>query len=151
MLLLDPSAPEAVAVEPKPPQTADRLAAALAAQFGSLEGRYRRENVRLEDFPLEPSDVVVSVHACGALTDRVLARAVAVGARVAVLPCCHVHARLDAGGLSGWMEPDLAIDATRAGILKAQGYGVHTATIPSDITPKNRLLFGWPSPEPTAE
>ena len=40
-------------------------------------------------FPLLPTDIVVSSHACGALTDRVLEGAVAVRARVAVLPCCH--------------------------------------------------------------
>lgn len=144
-LLLDPSAPEGVAVEPKPPATCGRLAEAMQEAFPSLKGRYRRVDAQLETFELQPSDVVASVHACGVLTDHVLDRAREAGARVAVLPCCHAHGRLDDGGLSGWMATDLAIDATRSAKLKAHGYQVHTAHIPSDITPKNRLLLGWPA------
>lgn len=144
-LLLDPEATAGVAVDPRPPATASRLETALAAAFATLRLRYRRETKSLDAFPLEAGDTVISVHACGALTDRVLARAVEAGARVAVLPCCHAHAKLDAGGLTGWMEPALAIDATRAARLRAAGYAVHTQTIPGDITPKNRLLLGWPA------
>lgn len=147
-LLLDPEAPEGIAVDPRPPASAPRLEAALAARFGSLKDRYTRVQAPLDAFPLEAGDVVVSVHACGALTDQVLERAVAAGARVAVLPCCHAFAKLDAGGLEGWMDPALAIDATRAAGLRVAGYAVHTAVIPGDITPKNRLLFGWPASAP---
>jgi predicted RNA methylase len=145
-LLLDGAAPEAVAVDPKPPPTAPRLEAALLDAFPGLSGRFRRSTASLDAFELEASDVVLSVHACGALTDRVLERAAAAGARVAVLPCCHAYGKLDAGGLEGWLDPALAIDVTRAARLRAAGYAVHTATIPGDITPKNRLLLGWPTP-----
>jgi hypothetical protein len=94
---------------------------------------------------IAPTDVVVSSHACGALTDRVLARAVAARARVAVLPCCHDLASGDAGALSGWVDGALAIDIVRAMRLEQQGYRVWTQTIPADITPKNRLLLGRPA------
>ena len=63
---------------------------------------------------------------------------------MAVLPCCHDLDEQDDVGLSGWMEGTLAVDAARAGRLKAAGYEVVTKTIPADITPKNRLLVGWP-------
>ena len=147
-LLLHPELELAVAVEPKVPETADRLAQALQAHFPSLKGRFVRARSTVGDFPLRSDDVVVSVHACGALTDQVLQRAVEASAPVAVLPCCHAYRKLDSGGLEGWMPADLAIDATRAARLRAAGYAVHTATIPGDITPKNRLLFGWPANPP---
>ena len=80
--------------------------------------------------------------ACGPLTDVVLERAIAARARVAVLPCCHDVDRSDPGGLSGWMNDALAIDAMRARRLAGAGYRIWTHVIPDEITPKNRLLIG---------
>ncbi len=96
----------------------------------------------LDDSSLTADDVVVSSHACGALTDAVLDLAVAANARVAVLPCCHDEDTCDAGALDGWVDIALAIDATRARNLALRGYTVHTQLIPEAITPKNRLLLG---------
>jgi hypothetical protein len=99
---------------------------------------------QLDAVALRTDDLIVSVHACGALTDAVLDRAIAARARVAVLPCCHDARACDTGGLEGWMDAALAIDATRAARLAAAGYRVRTQTIPSEISPKNRLLLGEP-------
>jgi len=87
---------------------------------------------------------VVSSHACGSLTDWILDRAAAARARVAVLPCCHDLATCDAGQLSGWLDAPVAIDIMRAMRLEQRGYRIWTQAIPSDITPKNRLLIGTP-------
>jgi hypothetical protein len=87
---------------------------------------------------------VVSAHACGALTDLILDRAIAAGARVAVLPCCHNLDAADLGGLQGWMDGPLAVDATRVARLRTAGYTVFTQMIPLEITPKNRLLLAEP-------
>jgi hypothetical protein len=87
----------------------------------------------------------VSSHACGDLTDRVLDRAISVGARVAVLPCCHDQATCDSGPLAGWVDRPLAIDIVRAVRLEQRGYRVWTQTIPAAITPKNRLLLAEPT------
>jgi hypothetical protein len=38
----------------------------------------------------------------------------------------------------------MAIDGTRAARLRAHGGRIYTQTIPSDITPKNRLLLAEP-------
>ena len=91
-----------------------------------------------------PDDVVLSVHGCGTLTDLVLENAVRAGAKVAVLPCCHDLTLSDTGGLEGWVDGPLAVDAMRAARLSAAGYTVMTRTIPLEITPKNRLLMGLP-------
>jgi hypothetical protein len=66
------------------------------------------------------------------------------GARLAVLPCCHDTKTGDLGGLDGWVDGPLAIDVTRAALLRAEGYSVITRTIPEAITPKNRLLMAHP-------
>jgi len=98
----------------------------------------------LEEFLALPGDLVVSAHACGTLTDRVLDAALAARARVAVLPCCQSLGRSDKGGLEGWLDGALAIDVVRAARLRSRGYRVYTQRIPEAITPKNRLLLGRP-------
>ena len=123
MLLLDDSSPTALVV--------DKALHASCAKLHEVE--------------IDDTDVVVSSHACGALTDLVLDRAVAARARVAVLPCCHDLAACDAGSLAGWIDRAAAIDILRAVRLEQRGYRVWTQTIPASITPKNRVLLGAPA------
>lgn len=142
MLLLDDSSPGALAIDPHVPASAPRLAAELVAAWPRLAGRVVFERRAISEVRLAADDVVVSVHACGALTDEVLDAAVTAQARVAVLPCCQRAAR---SPLGGWLEPTLAVDVARAHRLLAAGYEVATQTIDAAITPKNRLLLGAPS------
>lgn len=144
MLLLDDSSPSAVVVDPALPRSSAAVHDALVATWPRLAGRVVFLRVALDDAELYADDVVVSSHACGALTDRILTRAADARARVAVLPCCHDVETCDAGSLQGWVDPALAIDVGRAHRLEAAGYTVWTQTIPSAITPKNRLLLGAP-------
>ena len=161
MLLLDDSSPDAVAVDVAVPASAARVHDALVRAWPRLAGRVRWTGARETsaggedahkvtrgelampaDVIAGPGDIVVSCHACGALTDRVIDFAVARRAHVAVLPCCHDVDTCDAGDLTGWMDPALAIDATRVARLRAAGYRVRTQAIPVEITPKNRLILG---------
>ncbi len=144
LLLLDDSSSEALAVDLRIPKSAAGLEAALGEAWPRLQGRVRYLETDLAEVPLQADDLVVSAHACGGLTDLILARAAAAGACVAVLPCCHDLRSGNLGGLEGWMDGPLAMDATRATWLQAQGYRVFTQLIPGDITPKNRLLIGEP-------
>jgi len=144
LLLLDDTSPEAVVVDPARPPSAEAIGQALTAAWPRLAGRVRYETRPLRDIDLQADDVVVSSHACGALTDHVLDAAARAGARVAVLPCCHDTATCEAGPLTGWMDLSLAIDTIRALRLEARGYRVWTQTIPAAVTPKNRLLLGVP-------
>lgn len=141
-LILDDSSPCAIAADPRLPPSAHAIAEALCVAWPRLAGRVSLEARRIEDVAIDPGDVVLSAHACGSLTDQVLDRAIDAGSRVAVLPCCHDAERNDTGGLDGWLDAPLAIDVTRAARLRAHGYVVRTQTIPSSITPKNRLLIG---------
>jgi hypothetical protein len=144
MLLLDDSSPTALIIDKTLPASSAKLHDVLVKAWPRLSGRVTFVASALEDVEILPADVVVSSHACGALTDRVLHRAVAAKARVAVLPCCHDLASGDAGGLSGWVDGPVAIDIVRAMRLTQQGYRIWTQAIPADITPKNRLLLGAP-------
>ncbi len=110
-----------------------------------MQGRVSYIENDLRDVPLHRDDLVVSAHACGGLTDLILERAVEAGACVAVLPCCHDLKLADLGGLEGWLDGPLAIDATRVARLRFQGYRVFTQVIPGDITSKNRLLLAEPA------
>ena len=149
LLLLDDSSPVALAVDQRIPKSAATLAVSMAAAWPRLQDRVRFVEADLRDVELHHDDVIVSAHACGGLTDLILARAVAVEARVAVLPCCHDLRDADLGGLEGWLDGPLAMDASRVSRLRSQGYRVFTQQIPGDITPKNRLLLAEPEQEPT--
>jgi len=142
MLLLDDSSPAALVVDKALPASCAKLHQALVAAWPRLSGRVAFVASPLETIELLDTDVVVSSHACGALTDLVLDRAVAAHARVGVLPCCHDLAVCDAGPLAGWVDRAVAIDILRAVRLEQRGYRVWTQTIPPTITPKNRLLLG---------
>jgi len=144
MLLLDDSSPGALVVDRTLPASSARLHDVLSAAWPRLSGRITMMSAGLEDVTIGPTDVVVSAHACGNLTDLVLARAAAARARVAVLPCCHDLDVSDDGGLAGWVDGPLAVDVVRALRLKQHGYRIWTQSISADITPKNRLLLGAP-------
>jgi methyltransferase family protein len=148
MLILDDSSPEAVVADKTLPPSCAKVHEAVLEAWPRLAGRVTFASHAIDDVNLRSTDVVVSSHACGALTDQVLARAAAARARVAVLPCCHDVERGDAGHLSGWVDAALAMDIVRAKHLEAQGYRIWTHTIPADITPKNRLLIGAPVSPP---
>jgi len=144
MLLLDDTSPYAAVVDAAVPPCHDLLGQALTAAWPRLSGRVSFTGRPLEAFALAAGDVVVSSHACGALTDQVLTASADAGANVAVLPCCHDLDVADDGDLTGWMDGPSAVDAARALALRGRGYRIWTQTIPGVITPKNRLLMGRP-------
>lgn len=148
MLLLDDSSPRAVAVDTRLPPSAAAVQAALVEAWPRLRDRVALVAAPLDDVSLHEDDVVVSSHACGTLTDTILEHVITARTRVAVLPCCHDARACDAGGLTGWLEPSLAIDVRRAERLSRHGYHVWTQTIPASITPKNRLLIAAPAERP---
>ncbi len=144
MLVLDDSSAEAVVVDRASPPCAAAVNAVLVEAWPRLRGRITRLIEDIDRVPLREDDVLLASHACGRLTDVVIERAASARARLAVLPCCHDEAACDAGGLEGWMDHALAIDAARALTLRSRGYRVWTQTIPAEITPKNRLLLAAP-------
>ena len=144
LLLLDDSSPAALVVDPVVPPSHAAVRDALVSAWPRLAGRVAYVATTIDLVDLAEDDLVVSAHACGALTDRILGRAAAARARVAVLPCCHDDETCEAGPLEGWLDFALAVDALRAVRLADRGYRVWTQAIPPAITPKNRLLLGVP-------
>jgi len=142
MVILDDSSRMAIAVDKKIPGSAVKLSSTLIDTWPRLKNRIIYEEKDIQTIEVQPGDIVVSAHACGSLTDLVLEKAIEKQARVAVLPCCHNVKKSSTNQLDGWMEKTLAIDAVRAFKLKSSGYKIVTQKIPSDITPKNRLLMG---------
>ncbi len=141
MLILDDTSPRAVAVDAKVPASASRIHNALVRSWPRLADRVTFVTGGPDTIELQPDDVVVSCHACGAFADDAINIAAAAHARMAVLPCCHDANTCDTGDLTGWMDASLAIDAVRVARLRALGYRVRTQIIPATITPKNRLII----------
>ena len=141
MLILDDSSACAIAIDRAQPPCAARVHEALAAVWPRLAGRVSFAEADLDSVPIDSEDIVVSSHACGRLSDVVLDRASAAGARIALLPCCHDFDACEAGSLSGWLDRSLAIDVARVVRLESRGYRVWTQSIPPVITPKNRLIL----------
>ena len=144
LLILDDSSENAIAVDTRLPDSCAKLHESLLESWPRLRDRIAFEARALDDVVVQPDDLVVSSHACGALTDVVLACAVTAQARVVVLPCCHDLAANDTGALRGWVDGPLAIDIMRVVRLEQQGYRVWTQVIPAGVTPKNRLLLAAP-------
>lgn len=143
MLLLDEdSTTEALAVDVRIAPNHVKVNAAITRAFPSLRDRVRFVHGRLDRVTLGVDDIVVSSHACGALTDDVLAHAIDAGARVAVLPCCHAYRyRTDLASAS---DPALAMDTERVARVIDLGYRAWIEAIPVEVSPKNRILFGAP-------
>ena len=135
----------ALCIDTRIPDSAARLHASLSERWPAAGARitYVEADLAVADLPQNAR--VLAVHACGALTDLAIDRALHSHSSIAALPCCQSHGKQDAGGLTGWLDPDLAIDATRVARLRHADYRVWTTTIPSDITPKNRMFVGAPS------
>jgi hypothetical protein len=144
LLILDDASPGAIVVDRAVPPSAAKLHEVLVQAWPRLEGRVEFVAMGLDEVDVHGTDLVVSCHACGNLTDVVLDKAVSVRARVAVLPCCHHLKTGDTGGLSGWVDGAAAIDIMRAVRLGRCGYRIRAQTVPVEITPKNRLLIGEP-------
>jgi len=142
MLILDNSSNSAIAVDNAIPQNAQKLSSALMASWPRLKNRVVYQQRPVQEIAVLADDIVVSAHACGALTDLIIDKAVEQHARVAVLPCCHDAKTSSTGDLEGWMDKSLAVDTARALKLRSAGYRIVTQKIPGDITPKNRLLMG---------
>ncbi|MBW2326953.1 MAG: methyltransferase, partial [Deltaproteobacteria bacterium] len=140
--ILDDSSKTAIAVDKKIPLNAGKLSYALITSWPRLKNRVIYKEAPVQEIIIFPDDIVVSAHACGSLTDLIIDKAIEQHARVAVLPCCHDLKESSTHGLEGWMDKTLAVDTARAVRLRSKGYRIVTQKIPSDITPKNRLLMG---------
>ncbi|MCP4720267.1 MAG: methyltransferase domain-containing protein, partial [Desulfobacteraceae bacterium] len=75
MLILDNGSDHAIAVDARIPDNAGKLSASLIESWPRLENRIHYRQMRIQDVEICPSDLVVSAHACGSLTDLVIDKA----------------------------------------------------------------------------
>ena len=160
----------AVAVDVRRPASAGAVADAVRARWPALRDAVHYVEGSIDDVVAERDSVIVGVHACGALTDRVLGVALRSGAAAAVLPCCHSLRKQAASSLPALAEllpaearaglgaealhskavargARDAIDAWRAAAMRRAGYQVDESSIDGGITPFNRLLLCAPPSE----
>lgn len=144
LLILDDTSPAAVCVDRTQPLSFNRLLTAMTEAWPRLRDRVSYRVCDLHEVDAGTDDLVVSVHACGPLSDAIIGIALSARARLAVLPCCHDLRACDTGGLEQWMDGPVAVDAVRARRIAAAGYETVATTIPAEITPQNRLLLAQP-------
>lgn len=139
ILVLNPECPSALVVDKRKPDSHERLCDVFVRQWPRLRGRVRFVEASVEHATPSPDTLLVSVHACGALTDLVLALAVDGRAPVAVVPCCHrglarpreFAARLrDADDRGPAYEAPFALDVARFAALRREGFDVDAAILP---------------------
>jgi len=103
MLLLDETSPAALVVDRALPPSSAKLHAALVAVWPRLEGRVTFVTAEIAGVELGEDDVVVSVHACGSLTDEVIARATERRAKWRCCPAATIYRRaIRACSRGGW-------------------------------------------------
>ena len=108
---------------------------------------------RISEFaPVEPPDLVLSLHACDTATDEAIAKAVQCGSRaVLAAPCCQheLHKQLDVtafravtrNGILRERMADIVTDALRAAALRVMGYRTNVIEfISPEHTSKNLII-----------
>ncbi len=155
----------AVAVDVKRPKSAQILAAAVVKRWPELEDAVHYVEGSIDAVHAQDGEdtLLVAIHACGSLSDRVLLAALNSRSAVAIMPCCH-SLRKQTESLSMLaFASDLptknvenltvkvleagqpaVIDQFRIDALTAVGYEIRSATISPDITLFNRIILGKP-------
>jgi len=144
------------------PPSAELIHNSMIQQWPHLEDRFDYVEARLEQLVPHPSCLLASVHACGILSDVLVATAAEHQMPLALVPCCHSRKRRlleDCASPFAKREyddilnakkslPNLAdlLDEARMTALENAGCDVMEVFIPEIFTGKNRLIMGRPTP-----
>lgn len=127
------------------PKAFDAVVAAAEEVAPWVSGRitYEQADVGPRGEPLPAGCAVIGIHACGGLTDLIIAAAADADARsLALMPCCYANTAANAPqGLRNALGVALAADVHRTYKLEELGYSVVWRAIPLSITPMNRILL----------
>ena len=150
----------------KMPKSAELISEAMLKQWPHLEDRFDYVEGRLEQLVPHPSCLLASVHACGILSDILVATAAQHIIPLAVVPCCHSRKRIVLQHASSYAKdiyddiintkgsiPDLAdkLDEARMIALDKAGLDVKEVFLPSLFTGKGRLIMGFPKSDRQAQ
>ena len=167
----------AVCIDKRMPPSAEKIAAVMMDEYPHLESRWDFVEGTLRDITLAPSSpgpspstkgttLLCGVHACGVLTDQIMALGMAGNAPMALVPCCHSQKSLDdlerqeydamarptSSSSGGHSNSDSSttlarfVDTKRIQRLAGKaGFQVERRQIPNEFTPQNTVLLASPS------
>lgn len=103
----------------------------------------REAKISIKDTWIEPGISIVSAHACGVLSDLCIDIAIQSGGPIAILPCCYPKSACSAPlSLRTQFGLGTAFDIDRTYRLESAGYQIRWGSIPKEITPMNRIIYG---------
>ncbi|KAJ1618310.1 hypothetical protein T492DRAFT_892273 [Pavlovales sp. CCMP2436] len=79
----------AVCIDRRMPASAERIEQCILLAFPELAGRWSFVEADAAEVEPHASCLLLAVHACGGLSDLIVAQAIAARAPVALVPCCH--------------------------------------------------------------
>ena len=145
-------------VDRRMPPSAEVIRLAMVDRWPHLEERFDFVEGSLEQLRPHPSCLLASVHACGGLSDLLIASAASSQSPIALVPCCHTRKKKALLGASDFAraEYDAIIDAdevkdlttmldmAREAALRNAGFDICTKYLPKRFTLKNRFIMGMP-------
>ncbi len=138
VLLIDQNEPES---RQKLLAVASKVAPWIADKIDNLAAK-----ISVNDDWIKPGIAIVSAHACGVLSDLCIDVAIKSSGPIAILPCCYPRSACTAPrSLQSQFGLETAFDIDRTYRLEAAGYRIRWGTIPGEITPMNRIIYGVPA------
>jgi hypothetical protein len=137
-----------ICIDKKMPKAAEILRKVFSDKWPNLEDRWDYVEGKLEFIEPSPSTLLVGVHCCGTLSDKVLDLSIKGNAPLALVPCCHTARSVSKEERQEiknqtYTLADL-IDQHRTQKLKEAGFDVVEGSIPEVFTPKNRIILAYP-------
>jgi len=139
----------------KPPRF-NRLSG-LFRKYG-LSYEYHIKDIHSEDFQLgdlRNDGLIISIHACAELADRVIDIGLNSNVPFAVMPCCHRSTgkkydlqRPPDPRLLRYEDPADYFDLVRRTHIEESGWTCYWREVPQEITKKNHVLIGFPGQQP---
>jgi len=140
----------AICVDVNMPKAADIVAAAMVEHFPQLEHCVDYVEAKLETIIPSSSTMIVGVHCCALLSDKVVTLALTANAPLILVPCCHSKKSLTANAEKALLKTKgfnvtEYIDQKRMNSLRAAHFEVQDAILPCVIPPKNKIIIAIPS------
>lgn len=145
-------------VDRRMPPSAETIRLAMIEKWPHLEDRFDFVEGSLEQMQPHPSCLLASVHACGGLSDILIASAASSQSPIALVPCCHTRKKKALLGASDFARKEYdaiiqskevrdlttMLDEAREAALRNAGFDIRTQYLPKRFTLKNRIVMGMP-------
>ena len=145
-------------VDRRMPPSAEAIRVAMLEKWPHLEERFDFVEGSLEQMQPHPSCLLASVHACGGLSDILIASAASSKSPIALVPCCHTRKKKALLGASDFARKEYdaiieaeevkdlttMLDEAREAALRNAGFDICTQYLPKRFTLKNRVIMGMP-------